>query len=444
MLTWPGAGTDEAQLLRLLLDHVSDCLVAVDGTGHIVLINRSYCHLLGGEEDDFVGRHITDVVGPQTRLHLVAQGDTPMSPFPLEVRGQKLLARQAPVLKDGKPIGAVGVALFSSPSALRRAYQRFETSVAVPAAAATWRTRFGIDDLVGNDPALDACRTRLRQAAETEFPVLITGETGTGKELIAHALHALSPRAPGPFVSVNCASIPAELIDSELFGYEAGAFTGASSRGKLGKIEVASGGTLFLDEIGDMPVHLQGSLLRVLQTGEIVRVGATVPKRIDFRLVCATHQSLDDQLTAGTFRRDLFYRLAVLRIRMPPLRERIDLALVGTALLNRLSAESGLPKRSLSAEQLQRLERHRWPGNVRELESVLTRYLVTGELAIDEMSASANISTEAATLKVSTDIQRARLAEEALLATGGNIGEAARRLGISRAQFYRIRSKIVS
>ena len=333
-LAWPAAGNDEAQLLRLLLDHVSDCLVAVDSAGHIVLINRSYCHLLGGEEEDFVGRHITEVIGTQTRLHLVAQGDKPMSPFPLEVRGQKLLARQTPVLKDGKPIGAVGVALFSSPAALRRAYQRFETSVAVPATAAAWRARFGIEDLVGSDPALEHCRTGLRQAAETDFPVLITGETGTGKELAAHALHMLSARAAGPFVSVNCASIPAELIDSELFGYEAGAFTGASSRGKLGKIELASGGTLFLDEIGDMPLHLQGSLLRVLQTGEIVRVGATTPKRVDFRLVCATHQPLDDRPAGGSFRRDLFYRLAVLRIRMPPLRERGDLALLGKAVVS--------------------------------------------------------------------------------------------------------------
>ncbi|KQO69177.1 sigma 54-interacting transcriptional regulator [Methylobacterium sp. Leaf89] len=442
LLAWPSAGTDDAQMLRLLLDHVSDCLVAVDGAGMIVLINRPYCTLLGGSEEDFLRRHITEVIGPQTRLHLVAQGDKPMSPYPLEVRGQKLLARQVPVLKDGKPVGAIGIALFSSPSALRRAYQRFESAVAVQAPTATWRAKFDLRDIVGNDPAMEECRSRLRRAAETDFPVLIDGETGTGKELAAHALHAASSRSGGPFVSVNCASIPAELIDSELFGYEGGAFTGAASAGKVGKVELASGGTLFLDEIGDMPLRLQGSLLRVLQTGEIVRVGGTRPIPVDFRLACATHRTLEDRLAAGAFRSDLFYRVAVLRVRMPALRERADLTMLVGALLGRICETSGATARELTTMQMDRLRSHQWPGNVRELESVLSRYLVMGEIEISKIPGAGPVVEEAPTgnLKALTDRQRAQVAEEELGKAGGDVEEAARRLGISRSQFYRIRS----
>ncbi|TXN27426.1 sigma 54-interacting transcriptional regulator [Methylobacterium sp. WL19] len=443
LLAWPAAGTDDAQMLRLLLDHVSDCLVAVDGAGLIVLINRSYCALLGGGEEEFLGKHITEVIGSQTRLHLVAQGDKPMSPFPLEVRGHKLLARQVPVLKDGRPVGAIGVALFSSPSALRRAYQRFESAVAVPAPTAAWRTKFDLSDIVGDDPALEECRSRLRSAANTDFPVLIDGETGTGKELAAHALHAASSRSGGPFVAVNCASIPAELIDSELFGYEGGAFTGAASAGKVGKIELASGGTLFLDEIGDMPLRLQGSLLRVLQTGEIVRVGGTRPIPVDFRLACATHRTLEDRLAAGDFRSDLFYRIAVLRVRMPALRERDDFTMLLGALLGRIRETSGAPDRELTGQQLHRLKSHRWPGNVRELESVLARYLVMGEIEISVIPGVGPVGEQAPTgnLKALTDRQRAQMAEEAFTGAGGDVDDAARRLGISRSQFYRIRSK---
>lgn len=443
LLAWPAAGTDDAQMLRLLLDHVSDCLVAVDGAGMIVLINRSYCTLLGGAEEDFLGKHITEVIGPQTRLHLVAKGDKPMSPFPLEVRGHKLLARQVPVLKDGRPVGAIGVALFSSPSALRRAYQRFEGAVAVPSPTAAWRAKFDIRDILGDDPAVEGCRSRLKSAGDTDFPVLIDGETGTGKELAAHALHAASSRSDGPFVAVNCASIPSELIDSELFGYEGGAFTGAASAGKVGRVELASGGTLFLDEIGDMPLRLQGSLLRVLQTGEIVRVGGTRPIPVDFRLVCATHRRLEDQLAAGVFRSDLFYRIAVLRVRMPALRERTDFLMLVTALLGRICETSGAPARELADLQLQRLRSHRWPGNVRELESVLTRYLVMGEIEISMIPCAGPLGEEVPTgnLKALTDRQRSQMAEDALSKASGDVEQAALRLGISRSQFYRIRSK---
>ena len=445
-LAWPAAGTDDAQMLRLLLDHVSDCLVAVDGAGMIVLINRSYCALLGGREEDFLARHVTEVIGPQTRLHLVAQGDKPMMPFPLEVRGHKLLARQVPVLKDGKPIGAIGIALFSSSSALRRAYQRFESAVAVPAPTAAWRSKFDLRDIVGNDLAMEECRSRLKSAAGTDFPVLIDGETGTGKELAAHALHAASSRSGGPFVAVNCASIPSELIDSELFGYEGGAFTGAASGGKVGKVELASGGTLFLDEIGDMPLRLQGSLLRVLQTGEIVRVGGTRPIPVDFRLACATHRTLEEQLATGGFRSDLFYRIAVLRVRMPALRERADFTMLVDALLGRLREMSAAPDRELTGLQMRQLRSHRWPGNVRELESVLARYLVMGEIEISVIPRARTIGAEVpvGNLKALTDLQRSHMAEEALAGAGGNVEEAARRLGISRSQYYRIRSKVRS
>lgn len=427
--------------MRLVLNHVSDCLVAVDTAGTIVLINEPYCRLLGGEADDFLGRHITDVVGPDTKLHLVARGVGTHVGYPLEVRGHKLVTKQVPVYRDGAIIGAVGLALFSDFDALKKTYSRIsKAELAIPQNGKHWQSKFGRDDIIGQGERMEAYRGSLALVAEYELPVLISGETGSGKELAAHAIHAMSDRSAGPFVWVNSASIPSELVEAELFGYEGGAFTGARDRGKPGKFELAANGVLFLDEIGDMPLSLQGSLLRVLQTNEIVRVGGTIPISVNARIICATNRSLAELVKAGRFREDLYHRLNVLPIHVPALRERDDLGFLVERLLARIAAKLAKPVPNLNARDRQMLLEHPWPGNVRELENVLTRLIVTGNPCLPAADLSVPQTQEGPlrTLKRRLQSQTNAEIQSALEQANGNKSRAAELLGISRAHLYRL------
>lgn len=438
---WLMGPSEEAEFLRLVLDHVSDCLVAVDTSGTIILINEPYCRLLGGEATDFLGRHITEVVGPQTKLHLVAQGVGTRIGYPLEVRGHKLVTKQVPVQRGGRIIGAVGLALFSNLEALKKTYSRVsQTELAVSQGGKYWQSKYRSHDIIGQGDRMQSYRALLETIAEYDLPVLIRGETGAGKELAANAIHALSDRAAGPFVWINCASIPSELIEAELFGYEGGAFTGARNRGKPGKFELAADGILFLDEIGDMPLSLQGSLLRVLQTSEIVRVGGTTPVTVNARVVCATNRPLPELIRAGRFREDLYHRLNVLPVDVPALRERGDVGLLAERLLERIGQRLGKSPPSLSVEDRQRLLGHSWPGNVRELENVLTRLIITGTLSLPVLDGLAETAYGGTVLPLSRGIHSQMGAEinAALKQAHGNKRRAAELLGISRAHLYRL------
>lgn len=234
-----------------------------------------------------------------------------------------------------------------------------------------------LPEFVGEHPAMLRVSHRIRLAAPRRTPVLIEGPTGTGKELVAHALHRLSPRSAGPFVAINCAAVPEALIEAELFGHKRGAFTGAVE-GRMGRIEAARGGTLFLDEIGEMPLSFQAKLLRFIEAGELQRVGENVPVKVDVRIVAATHRPLRRMTEQGSFRSDLYYRLAVFPIRTPPLNtHRGDLPALIEHFLARL-AERGPAKRA-SEDAIERLMAHEWPGNVRELEHVLERASILAE-----------------------------------------------------------------
>ena len=442
---WFGSGQNEADFLRRVLDHVSDCLVAVDTEGRVVLINEPYCRLLGGRPTDYIGRHITDVVSPKTRLHRVARGEAQVTVMPLEVKGQQLLARQVPVYQDDRIIGAVGLALFSNMSALKKAVALAEgDEPAIHGRSTAWAARHVLKDILGRGAGMDALRTSIEQAAMLAMPVLVQGETGTGKELAAHAIHNASSRARGPFVWVNCASIPESLIDAELFGYEGGAFTGARTRGKPGKFELANGGTLFLDEIGDMPLGLQASLLHAVQNQEIVRVGGVAPIPINTRVICATHRDLQALVARGSFRADLYYRLSVLSVRTPALRQRSDLEWLIEQLLARIARREGLAERRIPAGMRARWLAYDWPGNVRQLEAVLLRFLVSGQTSLPESEPADGTRRNArksaggvTTLQQQLDRERDHLIRAAVEETDGDKDEAARRLGISRATLYR-------
>ncbi len=266
--------------------------------------------------------------------------------------------------------------------------------------------------LVGRSPAMQEIYRTVARLTTADLTVMVTGESGTGKELVARALHDYGKRRTGPFVAINMAAIPRELIESELFGHERGAFTGALTRG-IGRFEQAAGGTLFLDEIGDMPPEAQTRLLRVLQEGEFTTVGGRAPIKANVRIVAATHRDLRASIRAGLFREDLFYRLNVVPIRLPPLRERTeDIPLLARHFLERARA-SGLPAKSLTAEAMERLKRHAWPGNARELENLMRRLAalypqeIIGEEAVGAELSEAEAPAESGAPRGSETLEQA-------------------------------------
>lgn len=309
-------------------------------------------------------------------------------------------------------------------------------------------------DILGNDGRLKTILAQLERAAPSMAPVLILGETGTGKELLARRLHELSPRASHPFVAVNCGAIPENLIESEFFGHARGAFTGAD-RIRVGRIEEAGGGTLFLDEIGELPLSLQPKLLRVLQNGEYCRLGDNQTRKADVRWVAATHRNLETMVNAGTFREDLFYRISVLPLQIPPLRERIsDIPLLLREMMSRKALRYRVEPKSFTAEAFEALCTWKWPGNVRELENTIERLLLLsdgpeidlGDLPerfgeIVEPASKDHFNVPAgSTLPDCVDELERKLISEALTAAGGNQSEAARRLGIhERTLRYKLR-----
>ncbi len=300
--------------------------------------------------------------------------------------------------------------------------------------------------LIGQSPAFRALMETLRQAAAAHATVLLVGESGTGKELAARALHELSPRASGPFVAVNCGAIPETLLEAELFGVEKGAFTGALAR-REGRFERAHGGTLFLDEVGELSLSAQVKLLRVLQEGEIERLGGSGPITVDVRVVSATRRELPREVAEGRFREDLYYRLNVVEVRIPPLASRReDVPLLADHFLRRFAAKNAKPLRGLSAEALQALEDYAWPGNVRELEHAVERAVVLarGEvLEVGDFPESVRTGPRGAAgqvvIPIGTPMEEVerRLIHETLRHTGGDKTMAARLLGIAARTIYR-------
>lgn len=308
------------------------------------------------------------------------------------------------------------------------------------------RARYTLESLMGVSPALARLKEQVRLAARGSGTVLLLGETGTGKELLAHALHAASPRVRGPFVAVNCAAVPAELMEAEFFGYAPGAFTGAARGGRAGKFEQAHGGTLFLDEVSELPLPLQAKLLRALQEKEVQRVGGRGPVRVDVRVVAATGQDLAARVAAGAFRPDLYWRLNVIALQVPPLRERPEDVIPLTGhFLERAAAEVGTAVPALAPAAATALLAYAWPGNVRELENALVRavHLGCGQvLRREHLPPKVAGAVPAPPAERRDDLRGARRRAEreaiagALARAGGNKARAARLLGLSRSQLY--------
>src|SRR5512136_872651 len=305
-------------------------------------------------------------------VFLTGHGDIPMTVRALKAGAANFLTKP---FDDEELLSAIRQCL--KVASLERRAQTLERSL--KSARSELHQRYGFDQILGRSPVLREALTRAAQVAPTETTVLLTGESGTGKELVARAIHYASRRADGPFVAVNCAALPDTLLESELFGHERGAFTGAD-RQKPGRFELAAGGTLFLDEVGELSAAVQAKLLRVLQEREFQRVGGTVTLQADVRLIAATNRDLGKEVQAGRFRDDLYYRLNVFTIQLPPLRERgEDVLLLADFFVRSLGARMGKADLGLSRDAREALLNHAWPGNIRELQNAVERALIVSD-----------------------------------------------------------------
>jgi transcriptional regulator with PAS, ATPase and Fis domain len=463
------------QSLFLRLEQQSEGSVAVDRDARIVWINQKYATMLAiADPAAVIGLEIEQVI-PNSLLRHVVRSGLPILLDVMRFGQQHLVVTRLPLTDhDGTVIGAIGFVLYDSLHRLKPllgelARLEAELEATRRRLSDQRRPRYTLQAYVGDSPACLEVKRLARRAARLDAPVLLLGETGTGKELISQAIHTGSARTGRPFVAVNVAAIPDTLLEAEFFGATPGAYTGADRRGREGRFKSADGGTLFLDEIGDMPLPLQAKLLRALQEQEIEPLGSDRPVKVDVRVIAATHVDLERRVRDGTFRADLFYRLNVLTIRLPALRDVPgDIEAMAEAILHDIGRHTGQAERSLAPEAVAALTAHTWPGNVRELHNVLERAcMLTDTLRLGaadighalpaprdsadgppaaapagppptEGEAAPRPAT-AAILPYDTafDAFERDVLRHALDAAGGHAPAAARLLGLPRATFYK-------
>ena len=440
------------QRLDTILHHLTDGVLAIGHDGKVQSLNPAMAQFLEVTPQWALGRHISEVA-PFIPLDAVLQTLT-ADEGRIITRGHRtIVANMLPLFEDGVPAGAVLTC--QETAAVQRTDRRIRSSTRPSSFTAKYR----LSQLIGDTPAMKNVVRLAEIYAHNDSTVLIAGESGTGKELCAQGIHNASRRRKGPFVAINCAAFPETLLESELFGYEEGAFSGSRKGGKPGLFESAHTGTIFLDEIGDMPVSLQTRLLRVLQEREVLRLGGTEPTPVDVRVLTATHYDLRERIRAGAFREDLFYRVSILRLQLPPLRERReDIPAIARRVLEDIGRRSGIARDPGEIVALLKpfMESYAWPGNIRELENVIERaalaaaHLPPGEAIssehlramIPELFARAEPpKLEARALlpnmkAVTRSVETAHI-RSALEECGGNVAEASRRLGVSRSTLWR-------
>ncbi|RJR42982.1 MAG: AAA family ATPase [Desulfobacteraceae bacterium] len=439
------------EIMELVFDSIYNGSMVTDANGYVTHFNIPYGQFLGVEPKDQIGKHCTDVV-ENSRMHIVAQTGKPEINYTHLIKGQKMVVQRIPIKKDGKVIAVFGQVMFKNVrdvTRLARQLSLLQSKVAMyeQELISLRSTRHTLDSIAGESVAIQVLKKEALKAAANLLPVLITGESGTGKELFAQAIHHAGPRRLHPFVRINCSAIPKDLLESELFGYERGAFTGARAEGKPGKFEIARLGTIFLDEIGDLPLSMQPKLLRVLEDKEFERVGGTTVIRSDFRLITATNQNLEEMLADKRFRKDLFYRLNVIPIAVPPLRERReDILPTAKHLLAQLAAEASLPELNLSRQASEVLYGYDWPGNVRELSNVLERVLSSLEgdtIQLPDLPFYLYSGRRSAPGQSKASLKEAHASAEketiryALAGAKNNKVKAAKMLGIHRTLLYK-------
>ncbi|MFQ3186772.1 MAG: transcriptional regulator with PAS, ATPase and Fis domain [Marinomonas primoryensis] len=451
-----------ANTYKAILNAMEEWVVIVDHQAKIFFINRPYARFLGVKAEDVKGKKVTDVI-ENTRMHITVQtGQAERLSFQ-KILGSNMIASRFPIVDQGEVIGAVGTVIFHDTHEWKQinshikallAEQDFQHQKSIASDKVNTGANFHLNDIIGDSQVMKSLSAKVTQVASGDVTVLIRGESGTGKELYAHAIHQLSDRAEFPFIKVNCAAIPENLLESELFGYEEGAFTGAKKGGKPGKFQLANGGTLFLDEIGDLPLLMQAKLLRVLQDREVESVGGVRSTPLNIRLITATHRPLESLIESGDFREDLYYRINVVAIDLPPLRERReDIAKLADFFLQKLSRRTGRRAPKLTVQALTAMLAYNWPGNIRELENVMEAAFYTSrdrkiplsllptplsqtESLSPQNPTSLGITEPTGNLKDQLNVAERNIIKTALIKCGDNRTKAAKQLGISKSTFY--------
>ncbi|MCP3888891.1 MAG: AAA domain-containing protein [Desulfobulbaceae bacterium] len=439
------------EFIYALIDNPYECPIVIGKDGIITFMSRYSKKLLGIDGLDAVGKHITEVVS-ETRLHEILKDGKARIGDTLYIAGRQQLISRIP-LRDSKGtlIGAVGKGMLNEVTRLYDLQRKVEL---LDRQLQYYQKQIhklkGGSVIVGESPPIQDVKDKALLAAKTSATILITGESGTGKEVIAYFIHQSSQRANGPFIKVNCASIPPDLFESELFGYEPGAFTGARTKGKPGKFEMAHGGTILLDEIGELPLPMQAKLLRVLQERTVDRLGGTETISVDFRLIAATNRDLSELIKEEKFRSDLYFRINVFNIQAPALREMTaDIPLIAKHLLAQLKTEITWGPADISSEAMELLKRYSWPGNVRELRNVMEKasIIAKGDMIIPEdlseqvrhCAAAGDRSAgypAGGNLKQILEETERRVIEDVLRSVQGNKTKAATILGIHRTSLY--------
>jgi len=424
------------------------CIVIVDQEGLISYMNESYCRFLNVEKSTVIGKHVADVI-ENSRMHIVTQtGEEEIADLQY-IRGSYMIANRVPLRSEGKIVGALGMVLFRDTEEWLKMNSHIRDLLLE---LKTYRSQldqqngaaYSLHHIISRSPELERLKNKVKKIAPGDVSILLRGESGTGKELFAHSIHHLSERSTKPFVKVNCAAIPEHLLESELFGYQEGAFTGAKKGGKPGKFQLADGGTLFLDEIGDMPLNAQVKILRALQEGEVEAVGAVKPQKVDVRIIASTHQPLEELIQSQSFREDLFYRINVVQFRIPPLRERReDLRLLSKSLLHKVTERIGKRVIDFDEEVYESLKQYHWPGNIRELENVIESavHLTSTETVgiedlPDHIQPNPYMGQEDHSLKEIMERTERQAIERAIKKADGDKTKAAERLGIGKSSLY--------
>ncbi|GBF35710.1 zinc sigma-54-dependent two-component system response regulator [Desulfocucumis palustris] len=439
------------ETLTNILELSSDGIVAVDRDYKITMANQAYASFFNKSVEELIGRHVRKIYGANPIFPKAMETGVPEYGYVTTLNGQEIIANRMPIRKNGEIVGALGTVVFKNIADLQALSEKIQNlrnqlDYYKDELERTQRSRFSFDQIIGQNPSFTALKETARRVARSHSTVLLRGESGTGKELFARAIYTESGRNHGPFVRVNCAAVPENLLESELFGYKDGAFTGARKGGQVGKFELADKGVIFLDEIGDMSLQMQAKLLRVLQEKEIERLGDTRPRQVDVRVIAATNRNLEEMIINSEFREDLYYRINVITLTIPPLRGRMeDLDLLLQYFIEHFNKRFGCRVTEIEPEVMAVLRSHRWPGNVRELENVVERAfnMLEGDtiqkehlpLYLQRAQKHKGLGRSGLHHLVE-EIEREAIID-ALEACGGNKNQAALLLGISRAGLYK-------
>lgn len=449
------------EILRHFVTNPYEAITVVDKEGTLRYISPIHEKFFGLRHGEGNGRPVTEVI-ENTRLAEVAKSGKREIGQVQEMNGTSRIVTRTPIFdRNQSCVGAIGQVMFKGPEAIERlsgelVRVRQELAFYKRELSGMRNRAYGLDQIVGNSDSVRRLKDDIVRVAPLDVPVLLIGESGTGKELVAHAIHLLSGRSDKPLILVNAAAMPTNLVESELFGYEGGAFTGADRKGRKGKFELADTGSLFLDEIGDMPLEMQVKLLRVLQDGTFQRVGGDHAKRSDFRLISASNRNFGAMVKDNAFRLDLFYRISAVTLRLPPLSERLDdIPLLAETFLDDFAIRHRMPKKSLGPEVIRHLQARPWPGNIRQLRHAIERATIFADgdcLAVENFEQSSTgsdlessgfpaLATDLPLTKTGIRVAKEKveldLLKEALVRHKGNKKRVAEVLGMSRSYLYK-------